>query len=212
MEEMLATIEGTATDGSTTVPSSGSESGQTTFPITLTTFTGKRVGSTIRLAWETATEENNDYMEVQRSRDGKRFEALDRVQGQGTTATPQRYAFTDEQPLPGVNYYRLKQVDYDGNYEYHRTIAVLFADKYADQKVTLFPSIATDQLNVSLQQEASSDGALVIYNLTGQEVLRLPFQRGMQQQRVRVAHLAEGQYVLRVQHGREVMTSRFVKR
>lgn len=180
-------------------------------PITLTSFTGKRVGSVIHLVWETASEENNDYMEVQRSRAGKRFEPLGRVPGQGTTATPRRYAFTDEQPLPGVNYYRLKQVDYDGAYAYHHTIAVLFTDKQTEQKVTLFPAIVTDQLNISLQQEATSDGALVIYNLTGQEVLRLPFQRGLQQQNVNVAHLAEGQYVLRVQHGREVMTSRFVK-
>lgn len=186
-------------------------------PITLTTFTGKRVGSVIHLAWETASEEQNDYLEVQRSRDGKRFETIGgRIESKagaaGTSQVPLQYAFTDDSPLPGINYYRLQQFDLDGRYEYHKTIAVLF-DKHDGKQpdITVFPSVTSDRVNVALPQEAAADGELYIINLAGQVVLRTPFERGMQQENIDVARLPQGHYVITVQTGRAVFTARFVK-
>lgn len=216
----------TSTDGSTPL----TYSGQTAFddiednylsggtlPIELTTFTGKRVGSTIRLAWETASEEQNDYMEVQRSKNGKRsFERLGTIESKagaaGTSQQPLQYAFIDEQPLPGVNYYRLMQVDLDGKYEYHKTIAVLFETDGKQQDITVFPSVTPDRVNIALANEATADGELFITNLAGQVVLRTPFERGMQQENIDVTQLPQGHYLIRVQTGREVFTARFVKR
>ncbi|MCB0557000.1 MAG: hypothetical protein KDD02_25860, partial [Phaeodactylibacter sp.] len=84
---------------------------QGVLPIHLLSFTGKAQASTIELQWATATEQNNDYMAVERSADGKVFDEIGRVPGHGTTLEPQSYTLTDRRPLPGINYYRLRQVD-----------------------------------------------------------------------------------------------------
>ncbi|MDX1940602.1 MAG: T9SS type A sorting domain-containing protein [Saprospiraceae bacterium] len=185
----------------------------TTLPIELTAFSGKRIGSAIELHWRTASERDNAYMEVQRSKDGKRFEALQQVLSKtgGNSYTPQGYTFTDEKPLPGVNYYRLRQVDFDGKEEYHNIIAVLFQDKDFDKNITIFPTIVKDQVNIALAQEADSEGELYISDLNGQVLLRQPFERGMQQYTLELPQLAQGAYILSVKTGRELLSTRFVK-
>lgn len=181
-------------------------------PIELYSFAGKRVDNTIQLHWVTASEKDNDYMEVQRSSNGKTFEPLGKVQGQGDSYQPVDYTFVDDQPLPGVNYYRLKQVDFDGKSEYHQVIAVLFKDKEEKtQGITLFPTVVSEQLNFALHQEANTDGEYYISDLSGRVLLRQPFERGMQQQSIPVNKLPKGQYILTVQTGRELQVARFVK-
>ncbi len=181
-------------------------------PIELLSFAGKRVDGTVQLHWVTASEKDNKYMEVQRSSNGKTFEPLGVVPGNGDSYRPVDYTFVDDQPLPGVNYYRLKQVDFDGKFEYHKVIAVLFKDQ--DDKVqgiTLFPTVVSEQLNFALSQETTTDGEYYISDLNGRVLLRQAFERGMQQQSIPVHRLPKGQYILTVQTGREMQVARFVK-
>ncbi len=182
-------------------------------PIELVSFSGKRVGQTIALAWRTATERNNALMEVQRSKDGKRFEAIGALPSRtgGNANTPQDYRFTDEQPLPGVNYYRLRQVDFDGQEEYHRVIAVLFQDKATTQGITVFPTLAADQLNIALDQEISADSELYISDVTGHIVLQQTLSAGTQQQTLGVSQLAQGTYTVVIRNSRSLQVARFIK-
>lgn len=76
------------------------------------------------LSWTTASEEDNDYFEVQRSSDAVNFETIGSVDGNGTSKSEIDYSFIDEFPASGISYYRLKQVDYDGKITYHRIIAL----------------------------------------------------------------------------------------
>ena len=71
-------------------------------------------GQWVDLKWATATETNNAYFEVQRSQDGIHWEALERVNGAGTTSQKSNYSLRDLQPFQGKSFYRLKQVDFDG--------------------------------------------------------------------------------------------------
>ncbi|MBI4930887.1 MAG: T9SS type A sorting domain-containing protein [Bacteroidetes bacterium] len=93
-------------------------------PVELLSFTGEQRGEEVLLQWSTASEINNDYFDVENSVDGKAFEKIGRVAGHGNTNQLLNYSFIDEYPYSGINYYRLKQVDYNGDYNYSPIIAV----------------------------------------------------------------------------------------
>ena len=89
-------------------------------PVSLISFTGASLGENIRLNWSTASEQKNSHFEILRSADGKTFENIGTVQGNGTSSEQHFYSYTDRSPLAGVNYYRLKQVDYNGTATEHQ--------------------------------------------------------------------------------------------
>ena len=95
----------------------------TALPIDLIDFKINTDQSSIKLTWTTASELNNEGFEIQRSRDGITFERIGWVDGKGTTQESSSYAFTDE--VGGVSYYRLKQMDFDGQFKFSK---VVFAD------------------------------------------------------------------------------------
>ena len=70
------------------------------------------------IQWSTATEINNDFFTVERTLDGINFEEVLEMTGAGNSFEPLTYNGEDEYPLPGTSYYRLKQTDYDGQFEY----------------------------------------------------------------------------------------------
>lgn len=85
-------------------------------PIELLYFNGNKIscGENL-LTWSTATEMNNNYFDVERSVDAMHFEFLGRIQAAGNSTINNKYSFKDSKPYQGINYYRLKQVDYDGD-------------------------------------------------------------------------------------------------
>jgi hypothetical protein len=89
--------------------------GTQVLPVTLTSFKANIVDGKVQLSWATSQELNNKGFEVLRSRGGQRFEKIGWVDGNGTTNMPQQYAFTDASPISGKSFYRLRQVDIDGN-------------------------------------------------------------------------------------------------
>lgn len=98
--------------------------GVSPLPVELVSFNGSAENNKVDLDWLTATELNNDYFEIQRSTDGIDFEVIGNVTGNGTTSVLNSYEFVDHSPAYGVNYYRLRQVDYDGAQELHYIIRV----------------------------------------------------------------------------------------
>lgn len=91
-------------------------------PVTLTYFLVKPDGESALTEWETASEKNNDYFLLERSQDNINFEVIGRVTGHGSTALPNIYQYKDDAPLIGISYYRLKQVDFDGQTEIFKVI------------------------------------------------------------------------------------------
>jgi hypothetical protein len=182
-------------------------------PIELTVFTGKQVGQEIQLYWQTATERDNDYMEVQRSRDGKRFdETLGRVSGAGNSATTQHYTFTDMRPWPGVNYYRLRQVDFDGQEAFHAIIAVRFEDKNAQPTdISVFPTVVRESFYIDFPQETTAAGVVSIVNFMGQVLRRESFGAGVRRLQLSAFDLPAGHYVIITETGRTRAIARLVK-
>ena len=83
-------------------------------PVELTRFSATTKSQSVGLSWATASEKNNDRFEVQRSVTGTEFQTIGSVKGQGSTSNAHEYTFEDSRPLPGLLYYRLRQVDSDG--------------------------------------------------------------------------------------------------
>ena len=92
-------------------------------PIELLSFTPQIKPDRIDLLWTTGSEINNDYFTIERSLDLYGWDILGFVQGAGNSSVPLNYIFSDMQPLDGLAYYRLKQTDFDGKFEYFGPIA-----------------------------------------------------------------------------------------
>jgi len=103
----------------------------------------KRNNDGVDLSWSTASEVNNDYFEIERSENGKDFGAIASVEGNGNSSAVSTYQYTDSQPLNGTSYYRLKQVDFDGQYEYSDIRAINIATAYF-----VYPNPADTHLKV----------------------------------------------------------------
>lgn len=94
-------------------------------PIQLASFKGAKTDEGIELTWKTETETNNDYFEVQRSRDGEHWTSIAKIKGAGNSTIPQSYSYIDTRAETGAMYYRLKQVDLNLRFEYSPIIYVL---------------------------------------------------------------------------------------
>jgi hypothetical protein len=93
-------------------------------PVTLSYFNGENIGNKNILKWTTSTEINNDYFVIEASKNSLDFNEIGRVIGAGNSNQLLNYKFEDNQPLSDVTYYRLKQVDFDGQFEYSHIIAI----------------------------------------------------------------------------------------
>jgi hypothetical protein len=110
-------------------------------PVTLLQFTAMAVDEKVRLQWVTTNEVNNHHFVIERSSDGIRFSPIGRDEARGNGGGQTTYTNWDNQPLSGMNYYRLKQVDIDGRFTYSPVIAIRF-DRQA-HLVQVFPNPAT---------------------------------------------------------------------
>ncbi len=178
-----------------------------TLPIELLFFRGEKLNGTALLTWSTASERDNDYMAVERSRDGRNWQELGRVPGAGTTSTPQDYRFTDAKPLSGVNYYRLRQVDFDGKMEYHRIIALDFGKDKGE--ALLLPNPTRSRLTVLLPDATDDGRELLLFNTQGMLLRRYAVAANNAQLEIGVEELPGGVYFLRLADQEGVW--RFVK-
>lgn len=98
--------------------------GDAALPVELTTFTATVQGSTAKLLWTTATEVNNYGFEVERSIDKTNFSKIGFVSGAGNSNSTKTYSFSDSKINSGSNYYRLKQIDNDGQFKYSSIVEI----------------------------------------------------------------------------------------
>ncbi|ANQ52652.2 T9SS type A sorting domain-containing protein [Flammeovirga sp. MY04] len=109
-------------------------------PVTMIFFKSSKQGNNIQLKWATATEENSDFFEVQRSFDMINWETIDRVKAAGNSNTRKDYSFLDDK-IPEVSrvvYHRLKQVDLDGASMFYGPVAVKMGS--TEEEVTIYPN------------------------------------------------------------------------
>lgn len=117
----------------------------TPLPVTLVRFEAQKAEKAVRLVWETVSEKNNSHFEIEWSADARKFNYLGSVTGQGTTGAAQIYSYVHESPFAGVNYYRLKQVDFDGTYSYSKIRSIRFG---AESVIKVYPNPASDLIKI----------------------------------------------------------------
>jgi len=203
-----AAIESTDADGSVTVDGYYIEivitdfsnffiaKGQTSpLPITLESFTATAAGKTALLQWATSSETQNDHFNIERSADGKKFGVIGMVNGAGTTTLTESYAFTDATPLDGTNYYRLAQVDLDGQTTWSGIRTLNFSGM-PTVSLNAFPNPARDLLHVTLPEPASQQEIIGLVSLDGHRVLQQRVSPGIATQDIDISTLAAGTYIL----------------
>ena len=119
-------------------------------PVDLISFEARLVDNKAELTWATASEVNNDFFEVQRSEDGKEWEVVGEVDGNGTVNEVINYNFTDPRPLFGKSFYRLRQVDFDGQFEYSHVVSINNHFTGEAMEVLVFPN-PTEASNINLR-------------------------------------------------------------
>lgn len=177
-------------------------------PITLLSFTAQkhpRHPDQSLLRFSTASERDNAGFDIERSPDGNKWAKIGYVVGHGTTAEQRDYDFTDSQPLSGRNYYRLRQTDYDGSFEYSPVASVFF--ETGTITVTVSPNPVADYL--MLQPVLEEEVQVNIFDQNGGLVLSeiLPEHEN----RVEVTRLLSGVYVAKWQTSTQQQVIRFVK-
>ncbi|WP_051359827.1 T9SS type A sorting domain-containing protein [Adhaeribacter aquaticus] len=146
----------------------GEECGDLTpLPVELVSFKGEATKSGVLLEWSTASEKNNEKFEIERSQNGQTFAKISEVKGNNNSSTQRTYSFRDAKAEMGTNYYRLKQVDLDGKFEYSKVIVV--ENRFgaaAVTKILVAPNpITTGQFAVAL--EGTEGGVLQIMDMSG---------------------------------------------
>jgi hypothetical protein len=154
----------------------------------------------IKIQFSTSQETNNAYFNIERSTDSRNWKKLGSIAGAGTTQQEQQYSFLDEAPLPGLNYYRIKQVDYDGSFSYSPIVSARWEGK---AQVYLFPNPTNDLLQISGLPTTDGPITIEIIDMAGRIMLRHTWN----QSAINVASLADGVYSLRISSSIEVIDS-----
>jgi hypothetical protein len=180
----------------------------TPLPVELTTFKGQRNNQGVSLTWATASELDNKGFEVQTSTDGRNFKTVAFVESKvGTTLLAQNYGFTHKAPAAGTNYYRLRQVDFDGAFEFSKTIAIQYVPATAS---SVYPTMATEQVTVKLMH-TDEQTTVLLTDMNGRQLLQLqnPTERVVT---LSVGTLQQGIYFVTVLSGAHKETFRIMKR
>lgn len=180
-------------------------------PVELTRFGALLQKDGVRVSWETATERNCDYFAVERSGDGRSFAEVTRVAGNGNSSAKRSYATLDVAPLPGVSYYRLRQVDLDGTAHHSPVEAVTNSGRSV---AALYPNPATTEVNILFAEALSGSLDIQIMDAAGRVVWREHREQstGDRLLRVPTAQLpAAGLYFVQVQNGGPAKVYRFSK-
>jgi len=111
-------------------------------PIELLSFNARWNAGVVDLTWSTASETNNDFFVIERASEQLDWRPIETITGAGNSTTRINYATVDPQPLPGLSYYRLKQVDFDGTYSYSEVRAIRNMQEADEDHAFLFPNPA----------------------------------------------------------------------
>lgn len=128
-------------------------------PISLLSFNLTNNDNRVVINWSTATELNNDYFTIEHSTDGQYWDIVSNVSGAGTSNQIRDYELTDENPENGINYYRLKQTDFDGRFEYFAPKVINLNNSKDDSKIL---NITANQNFIKVYFENTSESARIM--------------------------------------------------
>jgi len=185
----------------------------TVVPVELLSFTATSNGKEVILSWTTATELNNQLFEVQRSFEGSEFATIGFVYGKGTTTERQDYIYKDKISTDGKYFYRLKQIDYLGNYEYSDIIEMeirVFNSYLLEQN---FPNPFNPTTTIGYGIKEKGNVRISILNSIGEEIASLVNEEkepGYHTVEFNAANLPSGVYFYQLKTGSFIETKKMI--
>ncbi|MDR6195679.1 T9SS type A sorting domain-containing protein [Siphonobacter sp. SORGH_AS_0500] len=173
-------------------------------PVSLAAFTLRAQGHNAELSWSTAQERNNAFFEVQHSTNGRSFETVGQVAGKGTTAQRQQYHFTHAELNPALtHYYRLKQVDFNGQSELS-VVRSLQLEGY--QGISLWAATQSDRTVKAVvnygDEELAKAARVSLLDLSGRTLStqQLELVKGLNAVEFQTSSLGSGLYLIRLEN------------
>lgn len=181
-------------------------------PVTLTSFDAVAKNNAVDLIWNTASESNSSHFAVEHSSNGREFKEIGRVNSSGNSTTAKNYKFTDNSPLTGNNYYRLKMVDLDATFKYSEVRRVSMNG--SDLEFSFGPNPVINEASIRITGNQRTRLNLTITDLMGRALKTMSFSKSdiVFSQKINLAELPAGQYILSVKGDNVSYTQRIMKR
>lgn len=170
-------------------------------PIELMDFSAVKKDAVVLLEWSTASEINNQYFELERSIDGVDFQVIKKIDGAGNSNSILEYSYIDDSPLNGVNYYRLKQTDFDGKFSLSNIRAV----RMESGEISIYPNPTSGLVNIENYSKLKS---ISIADVNGKLLRTFNSSDGP----IDFSGLMNGIYFLRIETATETISKKLVKR
>ncbi len=175
-------------------------------PIELLSFTATPNNKNVDLFWQTSTEINNDFFTIERSKDGELFVPIKTADGAGNSYTMINYYDQDTEPQDGINYYRLKQTDFDGNFTYSNIVSVNF-NSNSNIVESIFPNPAQNEITIALNKNQTC--TVSIYNMLGERVFQQQFNEN--NIHINIQDIASGVYSISISDTEKIDLLKFIK-
>ncbi len=181
----------------------GSGSFNNPLPIELVFFDAYPSDKEVKLDWTTATELNNDFFTIERSSDAVHFERIGFVNGNRNSAVEISYSFIDDAPLIGTSYYRLRQTDFDGQFEIYPMVPVTMEEPI---DLLVYPNPALEK--VTIEAVGKGEKLIRLLNFSGVEIISK--RTSDQTVEFNIADLVAGLYVVEVSNGSTVQFKKLI--
>lgn len=185
-------------------------------PVELLVFEAKSINNEfIQLNWETATEVNNDGFELLRSKDGLFFEKIAWVSGNGNSNQKQSYSFKDNDTDNGTYYYKLKQIDFNGEFEEFKIVSAIIKKSSTLEQITLRPNPTSSYITLDVQSNSEYNTTINVFDHSGSKVLKInkDLFEGKNSIKVEeVAQLSSGIYFINIDVNGTLISKKFIIR
>ncbi len=196
------TLTQVGSTGSFTVTNQGA------LPVELVGFSAEAIDNQVQLKWITASEQNNRGFDIERSKDGITWETIAFIEGTGNTTQTQSYDYRDATPHAGINYYRLKQIDIDGAYEYSNMVSVNINSDERKLLISPNPIQKGHTVNLQINFDDFETGMITLYDMTGKIVLEQNI--ASQNTNLDISRLSKGIYIAALTYNQERMIEKLL--
>ena len=181
--------------------------GAAPLPVEMLGFDASKVKEGVQLNWTTASERNNSHFEIEKSLDGRNFNAIGTVNGNGTTSESKTYEYVDKNMNNTLLYYRLKQMDYDGAYAYSDVRSISINNGNVDFQI--YPTVTEHTVSI-VNNQGLSNTKVQVFNQLGQQITSKAIG---QQCQIDLSEFAEGIYFINVTNeiGSTLLTQKVIK-
>lgn len=210
---VVTAVDGSNLESNPSNTASFTTGGESPLPIELISFSGKAGNGMVKLTWTTGSEKNNDFFTIERAVNDKFFKEIGTLEGAGTSVSEKSYAYTDDFPPSGTLFYRLKQTDFNGDFEYSNIISIKYpnaSDKnLLLHNLVLYPNpTSSENINLKLEGEyPKGNASLRIIDLLGNTLFNYHFETDSLAKGLKIhtnRKITPGIYIVIIEHADKV--------